>query len=57
MRFSLPSIGDPGLLADKVAPLLSASVEERQQLLETRDVVARRERLIEMSAGRASAVA
>ncbi len=58
VRLSLPSIGDPGLLADTVAPLLTASVEERQQLLETRDVVARLERLIKMmSAGRASAVA
>ncbi len=57
-RFSLPSIGDPSLLADTVAPLLSANVEEKQRLLETRDVVTRLQRLIElMSAGRASAVA
>lgn len=56
-RFSLPSIGDPSLLADTVAPLLSASVEEKQQLLETLDVVTRLERLTDlMSAGRASAV-
>ncbi|MGV2019789.1 LON peptidase substrate-binding domain-containing protein [Agrobacterium sp. 22-223-1] len=56
-RFSLPSIGDPSLLADTVAPLLSASMEEKQQLLETHDVVARLERLINlMSAGRANAV-
>jgi ATP-dependent Lon protease len=57
-RFRLPSLGDPSLLADTVAPLLSSSLEEKQQLLETRDVVARLGRLIEMmSAGRASAVA
>ncbi|MBX4910896.1 MULTISPECIES: LON peptidase substrate-binding domain-containing protein [Rhizobium] len=57
-RFGLPSIGDPGLLADTVAPLLSTNVEQKQQLLETRDVVTRLERLIElMSAGRPKAVA
>jgi ATP-dependent Lon protease len=57
-RYSLPSIGDPSLLADTVAPLLSASVEEKQQLLETRDVVTRLEKLVElMSAGRPKAVA
>ncbi|WP_337721744.1 LON peptidase substrate-binding domain-containing protein [Agrobacterium tumefaciens] len=57
-RVRLPSIGDPSLLADTVAPLLSASMEEKQQLLETRDVVARLERLINlMNAGRANAVA
>jgi len=57
-RFGLPSIGDPGLLADTVAPLLSISVEQKQQLLETRNVVTRLERLIElMSAGRPKAVA
>lgn len=57
-RFGLPSIGDPSLLADTVAPLLSTSLEQKQQLLETRDVVTRLERLIElMSAGRPKAVA
>jgi uncharacterized protein len=57
-RFGLPSIGAPGLLADTVAPLLSANVEQKQQLLETRDVVTRLERLIElMSTGRPKAVA
>ncbi len=57
-RFSLPSVGDPSLLADTVAPLLSASVEEKQKLLETSDVVTRLERLIElMSAGGANEVA
>ncbi|MGR9431333.1 LON peptidase substrate-binding domain-containing protein [Rhizobium leguminosarum] len=57
-RFGLPSIGDPSLLADTVAPLLSTSLEEKQQLLETRDVVTRLKRLVElMSAGRPKAVA
>lgn len=57
-RFGLPSIGDPSLLADTVAPLLSTDIEQKQQLLETKDVVARLERLIElMSAGRRKAVA
>lgn len=52
-RFGLPSIGNPSLLADTVAPLLSTSIEQKQQLLETSDVVTRLERLIElMSAGR-----
>lgn len=58
VRFGLPSIGDPGLLADTVAPLLSASIQQKQQILETSDVVTRLERLIElMSAGRPKAVA
>lgn len=57
-RFGLPSIGDPSLLADTVAPLLSTSIEHKQQLLETSDVVTRLKRLIElMSAGRPKAVA
>lgn len=57
-RFSLPSVGDPSLLADTVAPLLSASVEDKQQLLEAKDVVTRLEKLIElMSVGRPKAVA
>lgn len=58
VRFGLPSIGDPGLLADTVAPLLSTSIEQKQQILETSDVVTRLERLNElMSAGRPKAVA
>jgi uncharacterized protein len=52
-RFRLPSIGDPGLLADTVAPLLSISIEQRQKLLETSDVVTRLETILDlMSAGR-----
>jgi ATP-dependent Lon protease len=57
-RFGLPSIGDAGLLADTVAPLLSISLEEKQQLLETHDVVTRLEKIIElMCDGRSEAVA
>ncbi|MFN7092354.1 MAG: LON peptidase substrate-binding domain-containing protein [Allorhizobium sp.] len=57
-RFGLPSIGDPSLLADTVAALLSTSMEQKQQLLETKDVVSRLESLIElMSAGRRKVVA
>jgi len=52
-RFRLPSIGDPGLLADTVAPLLSVSIEQRQKLLETSDVVTRLETILDlMNAGR-----
>jgi ATP-dependent Lon protease len=54
-RFRLPSIGDPGLLADTVAPLLSISIEQRQKLLETSDVVTRLETILGlMNAGRAT---
>ena len=57
-RFSMPSVGDPSQLADTVAALLSAGIEQKQQLLETSDVVPRLKRLIEiMSAGRPKAVA
>ncbi|MCM2439476.1 LON peptidase substrate-binding domain-containing protein [Agrobacterium vitis] len=57
-RFGLPSIGDPSLLADTVAPLLSISIEQKQQLLEANDVVVRLERIIElMNAGHPKAVA
>ena len=56
-RFGLPSIGDPSLLADTVAALLSTEVDQKQQLLETPDVVTRLERLIEvMNASRPKAV-
>jgi len=57
-RFRLPSVGDASQLADTVAALLSAGVEQKQQLLETSDVAARLKRLIEMmTAGRPKAVA
>ena len=52
-RHSLPSIGDPSLLADTVAPLLSVDIEKKQQLLETGDVVSRLEMILDlMKAGR-----
>ena len=52
-RSGLPSIGDPSLLADTVAQLLSIGLEQRQQLLETSDVVARLQTILDwMSAGR-----
>jgi ATP-dependent Lon protease len=40
-RLLLPDIEDPGILADAVAPLLQVSIEQRQAILETRDVVTR----------------
>jgi uncharacterized protein len=48
MHFRLPSIGDPGLLADCVAPLLSVEIEKKQQLLEASDVVARLEMILDL---------
>ena len=52
-RHGLPSIGDPGLLADTVAPLLSVGIDSKQQLLETGDVVSRLEMILDlMKAGR-----
>jgi ATP-dependent Lon protease len=52
-RFDLPSIGDPSLLADTVAPLLSIGIEKKQQLLETSDVVTRLETILDLlNAGR-----
>ena len=46
--FRLPSIGDPGLLADSVAPLLSIEIEKKQQILETSDVVVRLEMILDL---------
>jgi ATP-dependent Lon protease len=47
-RFGLPSIGDPSLLADTLAPLLSIGIEQRQQLLETGDVVTWLEKILDL---------
>jgi ATP-dependent Lon protease len=47
-RFGLPSIGNPSLLADSVAPLLSIGIDKKQQLLETSDVVTRLEMIIDL---------
>lgn len=46
--FRLRSIEDPGLLADSVAPLLSVGIEKKQQLLETSDVLARLEMILDL---------
>jgi ATP-dependent Lon protease len=48
VRFGLPSAENPGLLADTVAQLLSIGIDEKQQLLETGDVVARLEKVLEL---------
>ena len=47
-RLRLPSIEAPGLLADSVAPLLSVGIDQRQQLLESCDVVTRLEKILEL---------
>lgn len=53
VRFGLPSAENPGLLADTVAQLLSIGIEQKQQFLETGDVVIRLEKILELiSAGR-----
>jgi uncharacterized protein len=45
--------GNPDLLADTVAPLLSIRIEQRQRLLETSDVVTRLQTILDlMNAGR-----
>jgi len=49
--FRLPSVGDPGLLADSVASLLSTEIEKKQQLLETSDVVVRLEMILDLMKG------
>jgi ATP-dependent Lon protease len=50
-RVHLPDIGDPSLLADTVAPLLPVSIEQRQQLLETPDVIARLDAILNLIKG------
>jgi ATP-dependent Lon protease len=47
-RLRLPSMEEPGALADAIAPLLPVSIEQKQQLLETTDVVARLEAILEL---------
>jgi len=47
-RLRLPNIEAPGLLADSVAPLLSAGIDQRQQILEICDVVTRLEKILEL---------
>jgi len=50
-RVGLPSIGNPGLLADTVAPLLPIGIDKKQQLLETSDVVIRLEMILDLMKG------
>src|ERR1700742_3963737 len=47
-RLRLPNMEEPGALADAVAPLLPVSIEQKQQLLETADVVARLEAILDL---------
>jgi len=55
-RLRLPSIEDPGALADSIVPLLPVGIDQRQQLLETTDVIVRLEALLElMKAGQRAA--
>jgi Lon protease-like protein len=42
----LPHITEPGVLADAIAPFLSVEIKDRQDLLETADVVTRLEKLL-----------
>jgi uncharacterized protein len=41
----LPHVRDPGALADALAPLLSVAIHQKQDLLETGDVVNRLEKI------------
>jgi len=47
-RLRLPSMEEPGALADAIAPLLPIGIDQKQQLLETTDVVARLEAILEL---------
>lgn len=47
-RLWLPNTGEPGGLADAVAPLLPIGIDRRQQLLETTDVVVRLEAILDL---------
>jgi ATP-dependent Lon protease len=44
----LPYISEPGTLADAVAPLLSIGIDQRQDLLETGDVIARLRKILHL---------
>ena len=47
-RLRLPSVEEPGGLADSIAPLLPIGIDKKQQLLETSDVVVRLEAILEL---------
>jgi ATP-dependent Lon protease len=42
----LPHIGEPGVLADSIAPLLPIEIAQRQELLETGDAMVRLEKIL-----------
>jgi uncharacterized protein len=44
----LPHIPMPGVLADAIAPLLSAGIDRKQDLLETSDVITRLEKILDL---------
>jgi ATP-dependent Lon protease len=44
----LPRIRQPGVLADAIAPFLSAGIDQKQDLLETSDVVMRLEKILDL---------
>jgi uncharacterized protein len=48
---SLTHIGNPGNLADSIAPELSIDIDKKQKILETSDVVRRLEMILELMAG------
>src|ERR1700761_4678227 len=47
-RLRLPNMEEPGALADAIAPLLPIGIEQKQQILETADVVARLESILDL---------
>ncbi len=47
-RIRLPNIGEASLLADSVVQLLSIGIEQKQRILETSDVTARLEGILEL---------
>jgi ATP-dependent Lon protease len=46
----LPHLQDPGRIADMIAQYLSLTIEQRQQLLETTDVVQRMQMILTLMA-------
>jgi uncharacterized protein len=50
LRRRLPLIREPNILADTVAPLLVIGRDRKQELLETADVLARLERILDLIA-------
>ncbi|MGY3693517.1 ATP-dependent Lon protease [Bradyrhizobium sp. USDA 3240] len=48
---SLAHVGNPGALADSIAPELSIDIDKKQKILEASDVVRRLEMILELMAG------